>query len=137
MRAAYWFLPLAAFAILPMPASAQENYQVGVGRADITPVGPIWMSGYAGRKKPSEGVDLPLSAKALVVQQGKDVPLVLITADIIGFPHAVAEAIAGQVAKEAQVPRERIMLVASHTHTGPVIASGLTGMYELTRGVAG
>jgi hypothetical protein len=89
------------------------------------------MSGYAGRKHPSEGVDLPLSAKALVLQHGKETPLLLITADIIGFPRAVAETIASRVEKEAQLPRENILLVGSHTHTGPVIAGSLTGMYAL------
>ena len=29
--------------------------QAGIGRVDITPSGPIWLSGYAARTHPSEG----------------------------------------------------------------------------------
>jgi hypothetical protein len=105
--------------------------QVGVGRADITPSGPIWMVGYASRNKPSEGVDQPLFTKALTVQDGQEPPLVLITADIIGFPRTLAEEIAERVEKAHQVPRANVMLVASHTHTGPLIAGNLLGMFEL------
>jgi hypothetical protein len=106
-------------------------YQVGVGRANITPEGPIWLAGYGSRNKLSEGVEQPLFVKALAVQHGQDPPLLLITADIIGFPRVVAEAIAEQIQGELKVPRDRVLLVASHTHTGPVIESNLGGMFDL------
>jgi hypothetical protein len=103
----------------------------GVGRVDITPPGPIWLVGYASRKKPSEGVDQPLAAKALTIQQEQGTPLVLITADLIGFPRAVAEDVAARIEKEYQVPRANVLLVASHTHTGPLLAGNLSGMIDL------
>lgn len=111
-------------------ARAQE-IQVGVARADITPDGPIWLAGYGARKKPSEGVEQPLAIKALVIRHGKDAPFLLITADIIGFSRLIAEAVADQLGREAKVPRENILLVASHTHTGPVIGDNLIGMFAL------
>lgn len=113
------------------PAVAAQDYQVGVSRADITPDGPIWMSGYGNRNKPSEGVDQQLSVKALAIQEGKGPPLLLITADIIGFPGSVSDEIAGRIRKELNIPRENLMLVASHTHTGPVLAGNLLGMFDL------
>jgi neutral ceramidase len=114
-----------------LPSAVGQEYRVGVGRADITPDGPIWMAGYGSRNKPSEGVEQPLSVKALAVRHGNDPPLVLLTADIIGFPRDVAEAIAKRVQEDGKLPRENVLLVASHTHTGPVIASGLKGMFDL------
>jgi hypothetical protein len=89
------------------------------------------MAGYGNRKKPSEGVDEPLHARALALRHGDDPPLLLITAEIIGFPRELAEDIAGQLQKKFNLPRENIMLVASHTHTGPVIRTNLTGMFDL------
>jgi neutral ceramidase len=71
-----------------------EFYRVGTGRVDITPEGPIWLAGYGDRKKPSEGVEQHLFAKALAIRHGDDPPVMLITADIIGFPRRVAESIA-------------------------------------------
>lgn len=108
-----------------------DEIRAGVGRPDITPSGPIWMVGYASRKKPSEGVDQHLFAKALALQHGQDKPLILITADLIGFPRAVAEEIAGRIEKEYQIPRANVLLVASHTHTGPLLAGNLVGMFDL------
>ncbi len=123
-------LALACLVSLTGSAPADELL-AGVGRADITPSGPIWMVGYASRKKPSEGVDQPLSAKALVLQHGQEKPLVLITADLIGFPRAVAEEVAGRIEKQHQIPRANVLLVASHTHTGPLLAGNLIGMFDL------
>ena len=37
-------------------ASGPAEFQAGVARKVITPTGPIWMSGYAARTRPSEGV---------------------------------------------------------------------------------
>jgi len=34
--------------------------RAGVARKDITPKGPVWMSGYASRNHPSTGVVQPL-----------------------------------------------------------------------------
>jgi hypothetical protein len=122
-------LPFATLLAADQPSG--EFYRVGTGRVDITPEGPIWLAGYGDRKKPSEGVEQHLFAKALAIRHGEDPPIILITADIIGFPRRVAEAITGRIAKELKVPRERVMLIASHTHTGPVVAGRPVLMFEL------
>lgn len=130
MRFACYVLALACGAGLAGYSPAGELL-AGVGRVDITPAGPIWMVGYASRKKPSEGVDQPLHAKALVLQEGQAAPFILITADLIGFPRAVAEEVARRIEKEYQVPRANVLLAASHTHTGPLLAGNLIGMFDL------
>ena len=120
-------LLVALFVALPSHLSAQPGYRVGIAKADITPTFPIRTAGYGNRNKPSEGVDHPLHAKALAIQFDNDPPLLLLTADIIGFNRDIAEAICERI----PLPRQNIMLVASHTHTGPVIGSNLKGMFEL------
>ncbi len=112
-------------------ARAQGTYQVGIGRADITPQRPIRMAGYGSRNKPSEGVDAPLFARALALRHGDDAPLVLVSAEIIGFPRDIAEDIAGRLSERFKLPRANILLVASHTHTGPVVRANLKGMFAL------
>ena len=60
---------VAAAAGLALAAtSAAADFKVGVGRTLITPQGPIWMSGYASRNHPSEGVFHDLWAKALAIE---------------------------------------------------------------------
>ena len=45
--------------------------RAGVARLEITPRGPIWMSGYASRNHPSTGVRQPLFARALAIEDGR------------------------------------------------------------------
>ena len=50
-------------------ADDAPDWKVGVAAAVITPSQqPIWMAGYAGRTKPSDGVITDLQAKALVIE---------------------------------------------------------------------
>src|SRR5262245_11727149 len=67
--------------LVAAPCRAQDTYEVGIGKADITPREAVWMAGYGGRKQPSQGADHPLHVKALAVRSGKEPPLLLITAD--------------------------------------------------------
>src|SRR5262249_16618840 len=76
-------------------------------------------------------VDLPLQAKVLVLQYENDKPLILITADLIGLTRDVSEVIVARLQKKTQLPRPHFLLVASHTHTGPVIGLGRKRMFGL------
>jgi hypothetical protein len=108
-----------------------QGYKVGIARVDITPDEPIWLTGYGTRNKPSEGVEQRLFAKALVIEDATGTRTVLVTADVIGFPAEMTEAIATRLQEKIGLARERFMLVASHTHTGPVIHNSLGGMFDL------
>lgn len=98
---------------------------------DITPAGPVWMSGYAARTRPSEGVLQPLRAKALAIEDGRGGRVVIVTTDIIGFARSSADQIAAAALKQWGLERSQLLLNSSHTHTGPVIRPNLATMYEL------
>jgi len=116
--------------ILLLAASlAAQDWKAGVAQVDITPNEPIWMSGYAARKKPSEGVILPLHAKALALDDGRGGRVVFVTTDIIGYPRNVAEEIAIAALKKYKLERSQLVLNASHTHSGPVVWPNLATMY--------
>ena len=53
------------------------DFQAGVARVKITPPSPFWMSGYAARTHPSEGVEQELWAKALALRDAGEPPVVL------------------------------------------------------------
>ncbi len=122
---------MAATAVIPATGTIAQEFKVGVARTDITPDGPIWLTGYGNRNKPSEGVEQRLFAKALVIEDSAGTRTVLVTADVIGFPAELTEAIATRLNETIGLTRERFMLVASHTHTGPVIHNSLGGMFAL------
>ena len=56
---------LADAVLAAAPAQESTAWKAGVAAAKITPATPIWMAGYAARKKPSGGVATDLFAKAL------------------------------------------------------------------------
>jgi hypothetical protein len=102
-------------------AAEAEGWSAGVASADITPPGPVWMAGYAARKAPSEGVTLPLKAKALALRDADGHTAVLVTADLIGFDRALTAAVTDRLKEKHGLPREAVALLASHTHTGPAL----------------
>jgi hypothetical protein len=119
---------LSIAAVWPLIAA---DYRAGVGRVDITPAEPIWLSGYASRTKPSEGIHHRLWAKALALEDGRGSRVVIVTTDIIGLPRSVADVVGARVEKQWGLERSRLLLNSSHTHTGPVIRSNLSVMYNL------
>ncbi len=118
---------LLLFLAASLPAA---DLKVGVARIKITPEGSIWMSGYASRDKPSQGVAQELWAKALAFDDGRG-RVVIVTTDLIGLPRSVSDAVAAQVQKQHGLERGRLLLTSSHTHTGPVVRPNLNVMYDL------
>jgi hypothetical protein len=107
--------------------------RAGAARVDITPQGPIWMSGYAVRNKPSEGVRHPIYVRALAIDAGSG-PVVFVSTDLIGLPFEVSDEVAARVRKQLGIERSRLLLNSSHTHTGPVIWPNLVSMWNLPEG---
>ena len=115
---------------LALPLSA-ASWKAGTAKADITPKKPIWMAGYGGRTKPSEGTLHPLWAKALALEDAKGNRAVIISTDTLGMTASIYANLKARLAKEYKLQPEQIMLNASHTHTGPVLRGGLYDIYPL------
>ena len=122
--------PFLSALILACAVQAAD-YKAGVSRAVITPDKPIYLSGYASRKHPSDGVVHDLWAKALAIEDAKGNRVVLVTTDLIGLPRWLSELIGARVQKEYGLDRSRLVLNSSHTHTGPLLAGNLELMFEL------
>jgi neutral ceramidase len=103
-------------------AEPSTDWKAGAARVDTTPTAPVWMSGYASRSKPSQGVDHPLYAKALALSDARDNKVVFVTCDIINFRSAFTARVTDRVKAKHGLPRENVVLIASHTHTGPTLA---------------
>jgi hypothetical protein len=114
------------------PAAAQTTWRAGVSSIDITPETSLWMAGYAARKQPSEGVALPLRAKALALRSG-DRTSVLVTADLLGLTARVTDRLAADVRRRHGLGRADILFNASHTHCGPIVDGQLSVAYDLSQ----
>jgi len=116
---------------LALPLSA-ATWKAGTAKADITPKKPIWMAGYGGRTKPSEGTLHPIWAKALALEDATGKRAVIIATDTIGLSASIYKSLKLKLAKEYKLTPDQVMFNASHTHTGPVMREGLYDIYPLT-----
>ena len=94
-------------------------WRAGLAKADITPTRSMWLAGYASRSAPSTGVEQPLFAKALAMEDALGHRLVIVTCDLIGIPRELGDRVAVAAAMRHRLPRESLLLNASHTHCGP------------------
>src|SRR5450631_706631 len=74
--------------------------KAGVARVDITPAGPVWMSGYAARTHPSDGTLSRLWAKALALESSPGGRVVVVTVDLIGIPRSLSDEVAQRVERQ-------------------------------------
>jgi hypothetical protein len=57
-------VPADLAAASAFPRRRRPPWRVGLAAAGITPPIGVWMSGYAARKEPAQGIAQPLHAKA-------------------------------------------------------------------------
>ena len=100
----------------------QAAWKAGVAQSKITPNESIWLAGYGDRTRPSEGVLLDIYVKALALDAEAGKPVVLVTADLVGFPREISDPVAARCEKEFGLARDRLVLNASHTHSAPVMS---------------
>jgi neutral ceramidase len=116
--------PVATRAQIAQPTgnpAASGQWKAGVARITVTPREPIFMKGYGSRTRPSEGVRQDLYVKALALQDATGATSVLVTSDLHSYTRGMSDRIADGVKTKYGVPRERLILNASHTHGGPAI----------------
>jgi len=119
------FILISELIILPEISKGQipaGNHftKIGISQINITPDQPVIMSGYDARKTPSVGVHDSLIASALFFTNDRDKAL-LITADIIGFPHLFIDTLKKLISEKTSIPEDHILLIALHNHGGPAI----------------
>jgi neutral ceramidase len=133
----YRLIGVGVAVLTAITASFAQNsepavFKAGVAKAIITPEPGLWLAGYAGRNKPSEGKANDLYAKALALEDARGTRLVLVTLDVIGLPHDLSEQMYQDIRQKTNLPREAVVFACSHTHCGPVIFGNLMDMYPLT-----
>lgn len=109
---------------------ARPPWKVGLAKVQITPRKSLWMAGFSARTKPSEGIIQEIYVKALALEDQSGRRAVLVTSDLVGFPASVTNPIAARVEKSYRLGRDRLILNASHSHSGPVLANPLRITYE-------
>jgi hypothetical protein len=104
--------------------------RAGIAKVSITPDGPMWLNGYAGRDEPSKGVLHDIWAKALVVESSPKDRIVIVTTDLLGLSHEISAEVARQADSLYHIKREQLLLNSSHTHSAPMIWPCVDVIYD-------
>jgi hypothetical protein len=96
-----------------------NELRVGYGERTITPPLGIDLCGYGFYlDRRAESVLDDLKARAVSLESGGK-RLILISCDIIGLTIEDADAVRAAIAAARSLPRENVLLAATHTHCGP------------------
>ncbi len=91
---------------------------VGTAEADITPEVGCELSGFAARSQPSTGILDLLFARCLYLERDGE-RIVWVHCDLIGFERELAQSIRAQIGSSLNLEPSRVVLSATHTHSGP------------------
>jgi neutral ceramidase len=120
-------LPLTGHSVKAAPrqtaAARAGGWLAGVARVNVTPREPIFMKGYGSRTRPSEGVRQDLYVKALALRDETGATSVLVTSDLHSYTRRMSDIIADAAQKKFGLPRDRLILNGSHTHSGPALTA--------------
>jgi len=111
----------------PVADPEAETWEVGLATVDITPEAPIFLAGYASRRKPSEGVDTPLMAQAMALRWKSDT-FVMVALDNCEVSRRFMQPVLERTQASLGLARGSVMVVSSHTHSAPMLTDTLEVM---------
>lgn len=97
-----------------------STFRAGAARVKITPEAPGYLLAY-DRHTRAQGVEAELWTRALALEDPSGRRAVLVSADILGFPPALARSIREDARLRFGLGEGQLLLAASHTHNGPVL----------------
>jgi neutral ceramidase len=98
-----------------------EGLMIGIAEVNYTPEVGIDMAGnYRGDDYASRGVHDSLYAKAIVATDAKGEKVALLTVDICFIPKASIDMMRAHISSKTNIRAEHVMIMATHTHSGPV-----------------
>lgn len=103
-----------------------KGWKAGVAIALVTPDKPMMMSGFAFRKKPSEGKLTELYVRALVLEDAKGNQSVMVSFDLAGIGKDFSDQLSDRLESNYHLSRAQIILNVSHTHSGPALYTSRT-----------
>jgi len=106
------------------------DLRAGAAEVVITPPAGAPMYGYYYNRG-AEGVHDDLHAKALVVEKD-GAAIALVVCDVGSLSRPIVDQARALIRKATGIPADRVMISATHTHTGPVLLSNTgTSRYNL------
>ena len=129
------FLATTIVLLLVSSHSTQANdvYQVGVSRIDITPDYPVRLNGFGNRRRESAGVSQQIYAKSLAIAgtgAAADAPLVLVTLDSLGIRQTMVDEVARRLMTSHQLPAANLVVTFTHSHCTPKVNGASNNIFS-------
>jgi neutral ceramidase len=94
---------------------------IGIAEVNYTPAVGLDMAGnYRGNDYASRGIHDSLYARAIVAANEKGEKAALLTVDICYIPRETVEMMRAYIASKTTIKPGNVMIMATHTHSGPV-----------------
>jgi len=121
-------LPASLLILAVLFSSCVNNAQqikstllIGIAEVNYTPAAGLDMAGnYRGNDYASRGVHDSLYARAIVADNQKGEKVALLTVDICYIPKETVEMMRAYIASKTTIKPGNVMIMATHTHSGPV-----------------
>src|SRR6266545_363247 len=94
------------------PTSDPTQLHAGAAKVDITPTAPQWLDGYGNRTGPSEGVYLPIGARALYLAAGGGEGMV-VSAEVLGYDRPQAARIRAAIGAATGMDPRHVVLTGT------------------------
>ncbi|MBI2948586.1 MAG: neutral/alkaline non-lysosomal ceramidase N-terminal domain-containing protein, partial [Verrucomicrobia bacterium] len=120
----------AIASVSPQAAESSGSLQAGLAARDVTPEVPIWLAGYAARKRPADKIDHPLLVQAMALKSAAGARFVFISLDNCEVSQAFTAPVVKEIEDKYGLKRGEAMIVSSHTHSAPVLEGTLETMYH-------
>ncbi len=111
--------------------------KIGAAAVEITPPVGLAMDGYEARIGGAAGIHDPLWARALVAESEDGTAIGLVMADLLQIEQRLQDPIAAEVLRTTGIPRDRLQLAGTHTHSGPALAEPSEAEEAVGRAIAG
>ena len=95
--------------------AVQSNLRAAVAKIDITPPDDTPVVGHV---RPTNGVRDPIRAGVLLLAN-EQTQAAIVTLDLISASSEMVAALRDVIAQKTEIPRENILVAASHNHSGP------------------
>ncbi|MBQ6599256.1 MAG: hypothetical protein IJH79_17025 [Lentisphaeria bacterium] len=115
-----WYIMTIAAALVSLQA-AEPALRIGWGRRSINPGKPVAITGQHYLRV-SIGEYNPVVTEALVIENGRDAAI-FVSVDVVSV-RVLDEVCAKLRAEAPEIPAEKLVVNATHSHTGPSFSNG-------------
>ena len=131
MNGFFRFVAVAAASFALTVSAAEPGLRIGWGRRSLNPGRPVAITGQFYLRVSLAEYN-PVVVEALAVENGKDAAI-FVSADMVSLRGGILDRVRSKLRAEApEIPADKLILNATHTHAGPLFSNAEPAVPGLT-----